>query len=585
MAELAEGLHQSPNFASIAEAATASWLAHRASTPSSRQGTKAQTPVPIPGGQSKSASLAPESASASASASASSAIPTPTPPPASAPVRLPSSSTSAYLLSTKPPVETPVPVPVFPGSAPSAPAIAIPAPPSATGTSPGISSSYTSSLIQENGESTAHTEIRSDITAWESALQTLPDEFKGRELPTHPLTEVLHKQPTKRPVEWNQFRQQGGFVPRTAHDFASLMIYLCGQVNPNPCRNCQLRNGPFSRCIVSPPQVLGVSFLRHACANCTYQNQYKRCTNEPITEAEKVRSDLLRTVVRPRHSVPKPTTAKRPKAPSRHKVLRDPKFEQREQIRQHEAEKGLQESYLHPAIRAAGHDSEQQKTGNNRPTLPEAPSVQLPMGQPPNLTFDQKLRHAREMTPQLRRRMMAEATQWQAALMTVEAEEPTPTPIPMPMPMPVPTPVPAPAPAPAPYQSASNQKRQRMDSYTFTTTTPHEFALSQPRSDRGTLGYVEPLGPPAGLAIAQDRLRVPRQPQTPSQPPSSAPARYAPTSFTQVPATHSRHYEEDTTMEDESEEEEESMGFREAGITYGWSDNEDSLREIKAPRD
>ncbi|KAI1262629.1 hypothetical protein F5Y18DRAFT_396824 [Xylariaceae sp. FL1019] len=564
MAELGEGSGQRPSFASIAEAATASWLAHRASTPNSRQGTKAQTPVPVAGGESKSAS---------ASASASLVIPTPTPPPASAPLRLPSSSTSVYLLSTKPPVETPVPVPVIPGSAPFAPGIPIPAPPSTTSSdipSPGIPSSHSSSVVQGSGKPATQTDIRSDITAWESALQVLPEEFKGRELPTHPLTEALHKQPTVRPVEWNQYRQNGGFVPRTAHDFASLMIYLCGQVNPNPCRNCQLRNGPFSRCIVSPPQVLGVSFLRHACANCTYQNQYKRCTNDPITEAEKVRSDLLRTVVRPRQSVPKPTIAKRPKAPNRHKDSRD-------QIRQREIDNSRQEDHLYPAIRATGQNSEQPKMPNQHQTQPEARSVPVPLDQAPILTFDEKLQCLREVTPQRRRRLMAEATQWQAAIMTVEAEDAMPMSVPIPMPMP----------APAPHGSAtSNPKRQRMNSYGSTTHHHQGFAPLGSQTARETPNHAEPLGPPASVAIAQDRLRVPRQTQTPSRP---APIPYFPTSattsFAQASSAGSgnANHEGDTTVEDESEEEPDDVGIFPGPGPYGEGDTEGTL-QIKAPR-
>ena len=113
-------------------------------------------------------------------------------------------------------------------------------------------------------------------------------------LSIHALPQSLAKHPAIRKIEWNSYRPMGGFVPRTPHDFASLMIYVSGQVSPNPCRRCILKQGPFARCIVSPPMVLAQSQLKHACANCTYQNQYKKCTNEPVTEAELARLDAMR---------------------------------------------------------------------------------------------------------------------------------------------------------------------------------------------------------------------------------------------------------------------------------------------------
>jgi hypothetical protein len=44
-------------------------------------------------------------------------------------------------------------------------------------------------------------------------------------------------------------------------------------------------------------------------------------------------------------------------------------------------------------------------------------------------SFDEKLRHARAWSPRSRRQMAAEALQWQAAIATVEAEEPAVSPI------------------------------------------------------------------------------------------------------------------------------------------------------------
>ncbi|KAI1500304.1 hypothetical protein F5X99DRAFT_386659 [Biscogniauxia marginata] len=219
--------------------------------------------------------------------------------------------------------------------------------------------------------------IRSDVIAWHSALQSLPEEFRNNPLPIHPLAQALADQPTLRPVEWNQYRQQGGFVPRTPHDYSSLMIYISGQVNPNPCRNCLLKNGPFARCVVSPPSVLAQSTLRHACANCTYQNQYKKCTNAPISQDEMARSQMARAVMKMKNPVPRNPVPRKPKTNSRSKIVK--------------------QDYGH---------------------LVKKPAAQ-------NITVDsfaEKLRQTRSWSPRSRRRMKAEVMQWQAAIATVEAE-------------------------------------------------------------------------------------------------------------------------------------------------------------------
>ncbi|KAI0125604.1 hypothetical protein BJ170DRAFT_439680 [Xylariales sp. AK1849] len=234
-------------------------------------------------------------------------------------------------------------------------------------------------LGQPRAPSSSSLQVCSDITAWQSALQALPVEFKNQPEPIHPLPVALARQPTLRQIEWNPYRQQGGFVPRTAHDFAAIMIFICGQDNPNPCRNCRLRNGPFGKCVVSPPEVLAVSTMRHACANCTYQNQYKKCTNDPISEEEMARSRLARGAG-PRVAPSLPRKPKVPAAPLRiHKKVSP---NQREHV------------LRKPAAASISPES-----------------------------FVDKLCQARAWSPRSRRRMRAQALQWQAAIATVEAEK------------------------------------------------------------------------------------------------------------------------------------------------------------------
>ncbi|KAI1463903.1 uncharacterized protein F4812DRAFT_226278 [Daldinia caldariorum] len=234
------------------------------------------------------------------------------------------------------------------------------------------------------GPATNNSVIRNSVTAWESALEVLPDELKSVSPPIHPLAQALAEQPALREVEWNAYRQQGGFRPRTAIDYSSLMIYLSGQVNPNPCRNCRLKNGPYARCIVAPPSVLALSSLKHACANCTYQNQHRKCTNLPIDDEELVaKSRMARSSLKLKNPTTMKTPGRRPKSTSNGTPHYTP---------------SLKPDHGH-MIRK-----------------PSAQSITAD-------AFSDKLRQVRSWSPRSRRRMKAEVMQWQAAIMTIEAED------------------------------------------------------------------------------------------------------------------------------------------------------------------
>ncbi|KAK8063359.1 hypothetical protein PG996_008011 [Apiospora saccharicola] len=261
--------------------------------------------------------------------------------------------------------------------------------------------------------------IGSDITAWTTAIQTLPAEFKNQPRPQHPLAVLLSEQKTIRQIEWNPNRQNGGFVPRTPNDFSSMMIFICGQINPNPCRNCRLKNGPYAMCVVAPPEILAVSTIRHACANCCYQNQHRRCTNEPISHDEMIRSQVGRAgglrngapkVRKPKSHAPKPRPA------TGYAIA--PHF-------------GIQYQYgpSQPSQRPPAY------AGGTQASVPAYQYQPLPL---PNLgkpssdsgsvkSFADKVRMARAWNSQSRRRMKAELLQWQAALATADAERPRKT--------------------------------------------------------------------------------------------------------------------------------------------------------------
>ncbi|KAI0908136.1 hypothetical protein F4823DRAFT_513112 [Ustulina deusta] len=384
---MAEDDASTAHFQSIAEAATASWFARQASALTSRQSP------PIRAGFAQQGI---NGLSTGGAAAAPDGMPAPT----------------ATLMAASAPPGSPAPPSIHTSSA-----AALDSPATASGSasaSASASASTTSTSGRRDGEAQAHGDvsIRSDITAWQSALQSLPAEFANASEPIHPLAQALIRQPTLRPVEWNQYRQAGGFVPRTSHDYSSLMIYISGQVNPNPCRNCLLSNGPFARCVVSPPAVLAISTIRHACANCTYQNQYKKCTNEPITEQEKARSEWARSVTRTKSLLFKPRKPKtnsrlrreKRREEARHQLERERRYQQEDLRQKHQLEEG-------------GHVSIAQSLAG------------LGAAQGANFkSFDEKLRYIRACSPRSRRQMAAEMLQWQAAIATVEAEEPVPAP-------------------------------------------------------------------------------------------------------------------------------------------------------------
>ncbi|KAI1408337.1 hypothetical protein F5Y13DRAFT_194418 [Hypoxylon sp. FL1857] len=211
-------------------------------------------------------------------------------------------------------------------------------------------------------------------TAWHGTLEALPDEQRNMPLPLHLLTQALAMHPALRLVEWNKYRLQGGFKPRTPFDYSSLMIYVSGQVNPNPCRNCRQRNGPFAQCIVAPPAVLALSNLKHACANCTYQSQHKKCTNLPIDEEELVTNSRIAR----------------------------PSWKHRDAT-----------AMMPPGRRRRG------KYKVNHGHMIRKPTAQGISAE----SFANKLHQVRSWSPRSRRRMRAEAMQWQAAITTIEAED------------------------------------------------------------------------------------------------------------------------------------------------------------------
>ncbi|KAK8062283.1 hypothetical protein PG997_014380 [Apiospora hydei] len=303
--------------------------------------------------------------------------------------------------------------------------------------------------------------IGSDISAWQTAIQTLPAEFRNQQRFQHPLASLLSDQKTIRQIEWNPNRQNGGFVPRTPNDFSSMMIFICGQINPNPCRNCRLKNGPFARCVVAPPEILAVSTIRHACANCCYQNQHRRCTNEPITHDELIRSQVGRAgglrngapkVRKPKSHVPKTRPPPGPVPPY-----------------------GSHHQYPQYTPYAGG-----SVTHTSIPTQP-LPTLGKPSSDSGSVkSFADKVRMARAWNQQSRRRMKAELLQWQAALATADAERPRKTKAPPAAPQQQQQQQHQPPPPPPPPQQPQHQSMARPPP----PATPNYMSHTLPPSSR-----------------------------------------------------------------------------------------------------
>jgi hypothetical protein len=201
------------------------------------------------------------------------------------------------------------------------------------------------------------------------------------------------------------------------------MIFVCGQVNPNPCRNCLLRNGPFAKCVVSPPHVLAISTIRHACANCTYQNQYRKCTNEPITEEEMARRLFAKGSTTSRAEPPLP---RKPKAQAGAKAQTGAQGGRDSQ--KHQAYPQLKAPSLPwSQARLQEQDEEQEQQQQRRRHNPYRHIIRNPSSRSITVeSFVDKLRHARAWSPRSRQKVKAEIMQWQAAIATAEAESKDP---------------------------------------------------------------------------------------------------------------------------------------------------------------
>ncbi|KAI4863516.1 hypothetical protein F4820DRAFT_370290 [Hypoxylon rubiginosum] len=129
-------------------------------------------------------------------------------------------------------------------------------------------------------------QVRSELIIGKTtALETVQRILVGTEISlSNSLLQALSRLPTLRQVEWNSSSRKGlSFKPRMSDGQGSLMMYVSGQVNPNPCHLCLSGKGPYARCITAHPSVLDkISYeYRDACANCICQNRVSQCRTIP----------------------------------------------------------------------------------------------------------------------------------------------------------------------------------------------------------------------------------------------------------------------------------------------------------------
>lgn len=218
------------------------------------------------------------------------------------------------------------------------------------------------------------------LPAWNSLTSFLSNGFQCLSLSENQLARDLAEQPAVRPVEWNRYRRHR-YDPRDWYDYCAFMIYVSGEVNPDPCKYCQSLLGLFERCVIPHHSIRTASGMGHVCANCTYHNRQNEFSSGPLSNEEwrmvKLRKSLFDN--------------------SPH----------------------MEASFLSPTL--TGHSGASLKARDevyHGYTIPEPTERSiLPEG------FADKVRRIRSWSPASLRRMKAEVSQWQAAVTTVEAEK------------------------------------------------------------------------------------------------------------------------------------------------------------------
>lgn len=99
-------------------------------------------------------------------------------------------------------------------------------------------------------------------------------QYRDSEIPNKSRIPDLLKMPRRREIEWNKFSRRP-FSDTEPKNIGSLLLWLVGDVQAEPCFRCKENRGPFKGCVKLPETTpLRISH----CANCWYSHQV--CSGE-----------------------------------------------------------------------------------------------------------------------------------------------------------------------------------------------------------------------------------------------------------------------------------------------------------------
>jgi hypothetical protein len=93
--------------------------------------------------------------------------------------------------------------------------------------------------------------------------------YSNSQIPKNKRVKDLLELPRVRDVEWNEFSKRP-FFDGNPQSLASIILYVIGEVQQEPCFRCREHKGPFKGCVKLPE---GLHFSIPHCSNCYYSHQ------------------------------------------------------------------------------------------------------------------------------------------------------------------------------------------------------------------------------------------------------------------------------------------------------------------------
>lgn len=113
-------------------------------------------------------------------------------------------------------------------------------------------------------------------------IQPFLTKHKGPEFPTQGWVPGVLGLPRVRELEWNEpWVALNPYQDSKPRDITALLVYLTGEIAPEPCRKCRDGKGPFKHCVMmareAKPGPLRSVF---SCSNCFYHYGQTYCTHK-----------------------------------------------------------------------------------------------------------------------------------------------------------------------------------------------------------------------------------------------------------------------------------------------------------------